>query len=61
MVLENVVNLAINDSQDFETVIRALEDCGYVGLWRVLNAQYFGVPSNVVGYSWSQVIDKCPH
>lgn len=45
VVLENVVNLlAINDCQDFETVIRALADCGYVGFWRVLNAQYFGVP-----------------
>ncbi|WP_416739204.1 DNA cytosine methyltransferase [Pseudomonas sp. NFX71] len=45
VVLENVVNLlAINDSQDFETVIRALAQCGYVGFWRVLNAQYFGVP-----------------
>lgn len=45
VVLENVVNLlAVNDSQDFETVIRALADCGYVGFWRVLNAQYFGVP-----------------
>lgn len=45
VVLENVVNLlAVNDSQDFETVIRALADSGYVGYWRVLNAQYFGVP-----------------
>ncbi|WP_338522399.1 DNA cytosine methyltransferase [Pseudomonas batumici] len=45
VVLENVVNLlAVNDSQDFETVIRTLADCGYVGFWRVLNAQYFGVP-----------------
>ena len=45
VVLENVVNLlAINDSQDFETVIRALANSGYVGCWRVLNAQYFGVP-----------------
>ena len=45
MVLENVLNLlAVNDSQDFETVIRALAECGYVGFWRVLNAQYFGVP-----------------
>ncbi|MNN46206.1 C-5 cytosine-specific DNA methylase [compost metagenome] len=44
-MLENVVNLlAVNDSHDFETVIRALADCGYVGFWRVLNAQYFGVP-----------------
>ncbi|OCR25308.1 cytosine methyltransferase [Pseudomonas syringae] len=45
VVLENVVNLlAVNDCQDFETVVRALADCGYVGFWRVLNAQYFGVP-----------------
>ncbi|MBP4002430.1 DNA cytosine methyltransferase [Pseudomonas koreensis] len=45
VVLENVVNLlAVNDSHDFETVVRALADCGYVGFWRVLNAQYFGVP-----------------
>jgi DNA-cytosine methyltransferase len=45
VVLENVVNLlAVNDSHDFETVIRALAECGYVGFWRVLNAQYFGVP-----------------
>ncbi|MCP2072228.1 UNVERIFIED_ORG: DNA (cytosine-5)-methyltransferase 1 [Pseudomonas lini] len=45
VVLENVVNLlAINDSQDFETVIGALAQCGYVGCWRVLDAQYFGVP-----------------
>jgi DNA (cytosine-5)-methyltransferase 1 len=45
VVLENVANLlAVNDSHDFETVIRALADCGYVGFWRVLNAQYFGVP-----------------
>lgn len=27
-----------------EMAIRALADCGYVGFWRVLNAQYFGVP-----------------
>ena len=61
VVLENVVNLlAVNDSRDFETVIRALADCGYVGFWRVLNAQYFGVPSNVDAYSWSPVIEKCP-
>ncbi|HEY0288800.1 MAG TPA: DNA cytosine methyltransferase [Pseudomonas sp.] len=45
VVLENVVNLlAVNDCEDFETVIRALADGGYVGCWRVLNAQYFGVP-----------------
>ena len=45
VVLENVPALLhSNDSQDFETVVQALADGGYVGLWRVLNAQYFGVP-----------------
>jgi len=45
VVLENVVNLlAVNDSEDFETVIKALADSGYMGFWRVFNAQYFGVP-----------------
>lgn len=47
VVLENVPNLiSINDSQDFETVITSLAQCGYVGYGRVLNAQYFGVPQN---------------
>lgn len=45
VVLENVAGLlSCNDSKDFETVIRSLAQCGYVGYWRVLNAQYFGVP-----------------
>jgi DNA (cytosine-5)-methyltransferase 1 len=47
LVLENVPNLiAINDGEDFKTVINALAECGYVGYWRVLNAQYFGVPQS---------------
>ncbi|MEO0510553.1 MAG: DNA cytosine methyltransferase [Verrucomicrobiota bacterium] len=45
LVLENVpALLASNDHADIEAVIRALADCGYMGLWRVLDAQYFGVP-----------------
>jgi len=45
LVLENVVGLLnSNGGQDFGTVIQALADRGYVGLWRVLDAQYFGVP-----------------
>lgn len=45
VVLENVTGLlSCNDSKDFETVIKSLAQCGYVGYWRVLNAQYFGVP-----------------
>lgn len=44
LVLENVVGLLFsNGGQDFETVLRAIADRGYVGFWRVLNAQYFGV------------------
>lgn len=44
VVLENVPALLhSNDRADFEKVIRALANCGYVGLWRVLDAQYFGV------------------
>jgi DNA (cytosine-5)-methyltransferase 1 len=45
LVLENVVGLlSSNDGGDFATVINALADRGYVGLWRVLNASGFGVP-----------------
>lgn len=45
VVLENVTGLlSCNDSKDFETVIKTLANCGYVGYWRVLNARYFGVP-----------------
>jgi len=47
VVLENVLGLLYcHDGRDFQTVIKALADCGYVGYWRVLNAQYFGVPQN---------------
>lgn len=45
LVLENVVGLLTsNGGKDFGTVLQALADRGYVGLWRVLDAQYFGVP-----------------
>ncbi|MEN6533069.1 MAG: DNA (cytosine-5-)-methyltransferase [Bryobacteraceae bacterium] len=45
LVIENVPALLhSNDCQDFETVIRQLADRGYVGFWRVLDAQYFGIP-----------------
>ncbi|WP_310628025.1 DNA (cytosine-5-)-methyltransferase [Limnohabitans sp.] len=45
LVLENVVGLLdSNDGQDFQTVLEALASCGYVGLWRVLDSSYFGVP-----------------
>lgn len=45
VVLENVEALLhCNDSEDFETVIASLAGRGYVGCFRVLDAQYFGVP-----------------
>lgn len=44
LVLENVVGLLnSNAGQDFGTVIQALAERGYVGCWRVLDSQYFGV------------------
>lgn len=44
LVLENVVGLLTsNGGQDFGIVLQALADRGYVGCWRVLDAQYFGV------------------
>lgn len=45
LVLENVPALLhSNDCADIETVIRSLADSGYMGCFRVLDAQYFGVP-----------------
>jgi DNA (cytosine-5)-methyltransferase 1 len=46
VVLENVPALLFsNNCQDIETVIRSLAECGYVGFFRVLDAQYFGSPA----------------
>ena len=45
VVLENVAALlSSNDCQDFQVVVRSLADCGYVGFWRVLDSQHFGIP-----------------
>ncbi len=45
VVLENVERLlSIHDGRDFAAVVGALAERGYVGLWRVLDAQHFGVP-----------------
>lgn len=45
LVLENVPGLfSANDCRDFQSVIVTLAQCGYLGFWRVLDAQYFGVP-----------------
>jgi DNA (cytosine-5)-methyltransferase 1 len=45
LVLENVAALLHSqDCRDIETVVRTVADCGYMGFWRVLDAQYFGSP-----------------
>jgi DNA (cytosine-5)-methyltransferase 1 len=44
VVIENVPRLlTIHSGKDFEHIVGALTQRGYVGLWRVLDAQYFGV------------------
>lgn len=42
---ENVPGLlSVNDGRDFYRVVRDLDDLGYGVAWRVLDAQFFGVP-----------------
>jgi len=44
VVIENVPGLlSSNNGRDFETIIRFLAERGYGVVWRVLDAQYFGV------------------
>lgn len=44
-ILENVPGLlSSNSGRDFGTVIGALDELGYGVSWRILDAQYFGVP-----------------
>lgn len=45
----------ITETADFATLLEAFRECGYCCAWRVLDAQYFGVPQRrrrvfVVGY-----------
>ena len=42
VVAENVPGL-LSQSEDFRTVLRALDDLGYVGAWRICNAEFWGV------------------
>ena len=45
LVIENVPRLlTIHAGADFEFVIQSLAERGYLGFFRVLDAQYFGVP-----------------
>jgi DNA (cytosine-5)-methyltransferase 1 len=56
VVWENVPGVMSSDGgRDFGTILYALGECGYGFAYRVLNAQYFGVPQRrrrvfVVGY-----------
>jgi DNA (cytosine-5)-methyltransferase 1 len=45
VVIENVPALLhTNDCEDIQIVVGELAKRGYVGFWRVLDAQYFGIP-----------------
>lgn len=45
VVIENVPGLlSSNDGRDFAIILQGLEKCGYLSAWRVLDAQYFGLP-----------------
>lgn len=56
VVIENVPGLlSSNGGADFAAILRGLVECGYRCAWRVLDAQYFGVPQRrrrvfIVGY-----------
>lgn len=56
LVWENVPGVfSTNGGRDFGSFIKALDDSGYCCAWRVLDAQFFGVPQRrrrvfVVGY-----------
>lgn len=45
VVIENVANLLnINEGRDLGAIIGSLDELGYMGEWRVLDSQFFGVP-----------------
>lgn len=56
VVIENVPGLLSSQGgRDFATLLHGLVECGYRVCWRVLDAQYFGVPQRrrrvfIVGY-----------
>jgi DNA (cytosine-5)-methyltransferase 1 len=57
IVWENVPGvLSSGNGDDFATIIKTMVDCGYGVCWRMLDAQYFGLPQSrkrifVVGHS----------
>jgi DNA (cytosine-5)-methyltransferase 1 len=45
VVIENVPGLlSSNGGRDFAVILRGLGELGYLSTWRILDAQYFGVP-----------------
>lgn len=45
LLLENVPGiLSVDDGRGFGRLLARLDDIGYLGAWRVLDAQFFGVP-----------------
>lgn len=56
VIIENVANLLnINQGRDLGAIIGSLDELGYVGEWRILDSQGFGVPQRrrrvfIVGY-----------
>ena len=45
MVFENVPGLLSSDgTRDFGAFLGTVEECGYLGAWRIFDAQYAGVP-----------------
>lgn len=47
LLLENVRGLLNHDGgRTFETIIRTMDELGYLVEWQVFNSKYFGVPQN---------------
>lgn len=47
LLLENVKGLLNHDGgRTFETIIRTMDELGYLVEWQVFNSKYFGVPQN---------------
>lgn len=46
-IAENVKNLTGSGfKEEFKTVLKSLEDIGYVNYWKVLNSKDYGIPQN---------------
>jgi DNA (cytosine-5)-methyltransferase 1 len=45
-IMENVANLKNQFADDFNAMLRALEDAGYTSYAKVLNSKHYGIPQN---------------